>query len=148
MQTIKSTLLKKLQHYCAYQDRCHFEVNQKLTQLGADKETADEIFLELLDEGFLNEERFARSIARGKFRIHHWGKNKIIAHLKARFITDPIIQIALTEIEEEAYHQQLQILLKRIFEEKKDLNRTIQALIVRGYESELVYEMASGLPRA
>ena len=82
MQTIKSTILKKLQHYCAYQDRCHFEVEQKLKQLNADKETSDELFLQLIDEGFLNEERFARSIARGKFRIHHWGKNKIIIHLK------------------------------------------------------------------
>jgi regulatory protein len=147
MQSIKLTLLKKLQHYCAYQDRCHFEVEQKLTQLGADKETAAEIFTELLEDGFLNEERFARSVARGKFKIHHWGKNKIIAHLKARFISDPIIQMALTEIEEDAYHQQVNILLKKIFQEKKDVNRTIQAMIVRGFESELVYEMASGLPK-
>lgn len=147
MQSIKITLLKKLQHYCAYQDRCHFEVEQKLTQLGADKETAAEIFTELLEDGFLNEERFARSVARGKFKIHHWGKNKIIAHLKARFISDPMIQVALTEIEEEAYHQQVNLLLKKIFQEKKDVNRTIQAMIVRGFESELVYEMASGLQR-
>lgn len=147
MQSTKLTLLKKLQHYCAYQDRCHFEVEQKLTQLGADKETAAEIFSELLEDGFLNEERFARSVARGKFKIHHWGKNKIIAHLKARSISDPMIQVALTEIEEEAYHQQLNLLLKKIFQEKKDVNRTIQAMIVRGFESELVYEMASGLQK-
>ena len=145
MQTIKTTLLKKLQHYCAYQDRCHFEVELKLTQLGADKETSGEILLDLIDDGFLNEERFARSVARGKFWIHHWGKNKIIAHLKARFISDPLIQLSLTEIQEEEYQQQLSILLKKIFKEKKDLNRTIQALIVRGYESELVYELASGI---
>jgi regulatory protein len=145
MNTSKITLLKKLQNYCAYQDRCHFEAQQKLIQLGADPETADEIFLELIQDGFLNEERFARSVARGKFRIHHWGKTKIIAHLKAKFISDPIIQIALGEIEDEEYQDQLKLLLKKVHQEKKDPNKTIQALIVKGFESELVYEFASGL---
>lgn len=145
MQTIKSTLLKKMQHFCAYQDRCHFEAEQKLLKLNADKETAGEIMLELIDEGFLNEERYARSIARGKFRIHHWGKIKIIAHLKARFISEPLIQIALSEIEDEEYIQELQKQMEKIFKEKKDQNKTIQALITKGFESDLVYELSSGL---
>jgi regulatory protein len=148
MQTLKIILLKKLQHYCAYQDRCHFEVQQKLSKLNADEEIAQEIFSTLIDEGFVDEERFARSIARGKFRIHHWGKNKIIAHLKARFIPEPVIQLALTEIDNEEYLQQLNIQIKKVYSEKKDLNRTIQALMVKGFESELVCELTSELPRS
>jgi regulatory protein len=143
MKTLKTSLLNKLQHYCAYQDRCHFEVQQKLNKLGADPETAGAIFIQLIEEGFLNEERFARSIARGKFRIHHWGKIKIIDHLRSRGISDVLIQISLTEIEEEEYLGQLQLQGKKIYQGKKDLNRTIQALIAKGFETELVYEHSS-----
>jgi regulatory protein len=145
MQTIKSNLLKKMQHFCAYQDRCHFEAEQKLQKLNADKETAGEIMIQLIDEGFLNEERYARSVARGKFRIHHWGKIKIIAHLKARFVSDPLITVALSEIEPEEYHEELQKQMEKIYKEKKDQHKTIQALIAKGFETELVFEVASGL---
>ncbi len=145
MDTIKTTLLKKLQHFCAYQDRCHYEVQKKLFSLSVDKETSEDIFLELINKGYLNEERYARSIARGKFRIHHWGKIKIIAHLKSRFISPPLIQLALSEIDEEEYHQQIDIQLKKIYTDKKDIHKTIQALITKGYESDLVFEKASGL---
>ena len=77
MYSTKDKVLKQLQHYCAYQDRSQMEVEQKLKQLRVDPEYTDEIFLELLKDGFINEERFAKSYARGKFRIHHWGKIKI-----------------------------------------------------------------------
>jgi regulatory protein len=145
MSTIKETLLKKMQHFCAYQDRCQFEVQQKLFKLGADKETSEEIFLSLFKEGFLNEERYARSIVRGKFRIHHWGRIKIITYLKARFVSEPLIQLALTEINEEEYLSELDDIIQKVFAEKKKIHKTIQSVITKGYETELVYERCSGL---
>ncbi|MBK8451074.1 MAG: hypothetical protein IPL42_14065 [Saprospiraceae bacterium] len=59
----KRCIIEKLQHYCAYQDRCQFEVEQKLKQLGADQEYADQIFMDLIRDDYLNEERFAKAYA-------------------------------------------------------------------------------------
>ncbi len=148
MATIKETHLKKLQHFCAYQDRCHFEVQQKMMKLGIDQETAGELFVALIQENYLNEERYARSIARGKFRIHHWGRTKIIAYLKARFISEAIIQLALTEIDEQEYLEELESILRKSYLEKKDMHRTIQSVILKGYETDLVYERSAVLKEA
>ena len=70
----KEITLQKLQHYCAYQDRSQKQVEKKLYELKCGREIAGEITLELIKSGYLNEERFARSFVRGKFRINHWGK--------------------------------------------------------------------------
>jgi regulatory protein len=70
----KEDALKKLQRYCAYQDRCHQEARRKLLDLGIYGDDLEEIISELISDNFLNEERFARSFARGKFRIKGWGK--------------------------------------------------------------------------
>ncbi|MBK9723040.1 MAG: RecX family transcriptional regulator [Saprospiraceae bacterium] len=147
MYSTKDVLLKKLQHYCAYQDRCQFEVEQKLKQLGADQEYADQIFMDLIRDDYLNEERFAKAYARGKFRIHHWGRNKIIAHLKSKFISAPLIKIGILEINEEDYLAELDRQIKKAFQEKKDIHKTIQFLIGKGYESELVFEKTADLKR-
>lgn len=145
MNMVRSKLVKKLQHYCGYQERCHQEVENKLSRMGADPELVGDILTELIDDGFLDELRYAKSIARGKFRIHHWGRNKIISLLKEKNIPNETIEIALEEIDDEEYRIQLQRLLRKLFEEKKDLNKTIQSLIQKGFETELVYELASGL---
>ena len=78
---------KKLESYCAYQDRCHKEVESKLRAMGMIPEAKDQIIGHLIKENYLNEERFSKSFARGKFRIKKWGKNRIVNELKQRQIT-------------------------------------------------------------
>ena len=99
--------LKKLQRYCAYQDRCHKEVRSKLLDLGVYGDELEAIIAELVTENFLNEERFARSYARGKFRMRQWGKKRIVRELKVRDISEYCIRKALLEIEEDVYYENL-----------------------------------------
>lgn len=77
----------KLEHYCAYQERCNYEVRNKLWTLGFWGDWADDIVMHLIDENFLNEERFARTFARGKFRFKKWGKIKISQKLREKRVT-------------------------------------------------------------
>ncbi len=109
----KATALKKLQRYCAYQDRCHREVRTKLLQLGVRGATLEEVMAELIEEGFLDEERFARSFARGKWRFKGWGRRRIVRELERRDISEYCIRKALEEIEEDEYLPGLVKLLER-----------------------------------
>ena len=65
---------KRLESYCAYQDRCHLEVEKKLQEMHMIPEAREAILLHLMKHDFLNEERFAKSFARGKLSIKHWGR--------------------------------------------------------------------------
>ena len=94
---------KKLEGYCAYQERCHKEVSQKLRDMNMISEAADEIIAHLIQENYLNEERLSQSYARGKFNIKKWGKNRIVNELKFRGISKYNIKTALKEIEDEDY---------------------------------------------
>jgi regulatory protein len=147
----KEEALSKLQKYCAYQDRCHQEVRTKLINLGIYGDELEEIIVELIGDNFLNEERYARSYARGKFRMRKWGKNRILKELKFRKITDYCIRKAMTEIEDEEYMQTLEelILKKQRLIREKDLfkakNKIAKYAISRGYESHLVWEMMKKL---
>ena len=94
---------KKLEYYCAYQERCHWEVEQKLKDLQMIPEAQEEIISKLIEENYLNESRFAQSFARGKFNIKKWGKQRIVNELKARKISEYNIKLALKEISDEAY---------------------------------------------
>jgi len=96
---------RKLEHYCAYQDRCHSEVVNKLFSLRITPQIHDEIIVHLIEHNFLNEERFAKSFVRGKHRLSSWGKNRITTELKFRNINSRLITIALTEINDEEYYQ-------------------------------------------
>ena len=98
---------RKLEHYCVYQDRCHKEVEQKLNEYNLIPQAKDLILLHLLEHNFLNEERFAKSFARGKFRIKKWGKPRIVRELKFRSISEYNIKTALKEIDEKEYIQTL-----------------------------------------
>lgn len=109
------TLYAKISRYCAYQDRSSAEVRQKLRLLGADDKTSLQLLQRLIDENFVNEERFARAYARGKFRINGWGRLKIRNGLRAKGIDESLIRISLNEeINPEDYHN----LLQRIVTEK------------------------------
>lgn len=143
--TIKEAT-KKLEGYCAYQERCHKEVNQKLRDMNMIPEAIDEIISHLIQENYLNEERFAQSYARGKFNIKKWGKNRIVNELKFRKISRFNIKTALKEIEDDQYLITLDTLAKKrlaaITETNKQKRRKKLAdyLFYRGWESYLVYE--------
>ena len=155
MQTKKTYTLqeatKKLEHYCAYQERCHQEVRQKLETMYMIPEAIDVIIVHLLEHNFLNEERFAKTFVSGKFKIKKWGRRRLSYELKKKDISKVNINQALTTIQEEEYIEVFNDLAeKRLhsikekdkFKKKKKL---IDYLLYRGWESHLVYEKANEL---
>lgn len=137
---------RKMEHYCAYQERCHDEVVLKLKSLNMIPQAIDVIVVHLLDNNYLNEERFACSFARGKFRIKHWGKRRITNELKTRNISRYNIERALKEIPEgeylDAFHEladkQWEITHESNIQKKK--KKVMDYLLRKGYESNLVQE--------
>ena len=119
--TLKEAQLK-LEYYCSYQERCHHEVLQKGYDLGMKTDELDAIVVHLLQNNFLNEERFARSFARGKHRIKLWGKIRIVNELKQRHISAPNIKCALTEITDSEYEETFDKLAERHWETIKVTN--------------------------
>lgn len=138
--------IQKLEHFCAYQERCHAEVISKLYDLKMTSEEIDTIIVHLIEDNFLNETRFACSFARGKHRIKHWGRIRITNELKARQISATNITLALKEISAEEYQNTFDQLSERCWEsihEKNSLKKRkkfCDYLLRRGYESNLVYD--------
>ena len=137
---------QKLEHYCAYQERCHDEVVSKLRSLRMTAPEIDEIVVYLIDQNFLNEERFAQAFARGKHRIKHWGKVRIVNELKLRHISQYNIKTALKEISPEEYFATFEALAERAWEaitERNTLKRRkkfCDYLLRKGWESGMVYD--------
>ncbi|MCK0146291.1 RecX family transcriptional regulator [Arenibacter sp. F26102] len=137
---------RKLEGYCAYQDRCHKEVISKLRTMNMIPEAIDVIVGHLIKENYLNEERFARSFARGKFNIKKWGKNRIENELKYREISKYNIRLAMEEIDSKEYLKSFNSLAKKRLAEirEKDLQKRRKKLadylLYRGWESGMVYE--------
>ena len=140
--------LRRMQRYCAYQDRCHLETRRKLLDLGVYGQDLEEILLALIEEKFLDEERFARSFARGKFQIKGWGRIRITSELKQRQISPYCLRKAMEEIDPEGYLQKLEQQLRtraeqynngssNAFETRQHL---AQYAIRKGYEPEIVWE--------
>ncbi|MFK5890483.1 MAG: regulatory protein RecX [Flavobacteriaceae bacterium] len=131
---------RALEHYCAYQERCHKEVENKLYDMRMIKVAQEVIILHLLKENYLNEERFAKSFARGKFLIKHYGRVRIANQLKQRNITPTLITQALKEIDDEAYLETLKTLMSKKVESVKESNpfkkkkKIIDYLLRKGYE--------------
>lgn len=138
--------INKMEHYCAYQERCHTEVEQKLRSLKMDSEETSVIVSHLINDNFLNETRFACSFARGKHRIKHWGRVRIINELKFRHITAYNINLALKEISQEEYAETLHTLAEKHWESLQETNiakkrkKFCDYLLRKGFESNLVYE--------
>jgi len=135
--------LEKLRKYCAYQDRCHKEVRTKLIQLQVYGDDLEEVMSHLISEDFLNEERFARSFARGKFRMKRWGRIKIKIELKKRYVSDYCIRKGMEEIDEVAYDETIQYLIKKhkLFSKNiGPLNRKkiSESLYRKGFEWEFI----------
>ncbi|MDO6675409.1 regulatory protein RecX [Tenacibaculum sp. 1_MG-2023] len=137
---------RKIEQYCVYQDRCHKEVEKKLKDYSLIPEAREHILLHLLEHNFLNEERFAKSFARGKFRIKKWGKDRIVRELKFRDISAYNIKSALKEIDEEEYIKTLYNLVEKKNESVSETNhfkrkkKIADYLLYRGFESSLIYE--------
>ncbi|GHC45972.1 regulatory protein RecX [Ulvibacter litoralis] len=138
---------QRLERYCAYQERCHKEVQQKLRDMRMIPEAIDQIIHHLLQHNFLNETRFSQAFARGKFRTKKWGKNRIVRELKLRAISKYNITIALKEIEPSEYLQTFDLLSEKRVNQlaseenlQKKRKKLADYLLYRGWESELVYE--------
>jgi regulatory protein len=142
----KEQALQKLKHFCAYQERCHSEVNEKLYNLGVWKKDHDEIIATLIVENYLNEERFAIAFAGGKFRIKHWGRVKIKYELKQKQVSDYSIKKALKQIDEEDYMKVINKLAREKYASLKSeqylirKKKTMDHLFRKGFEAELVNE--------
>jgi len=139
-------LQRKLEQYCVYQDRCHKEIEQKMRDYNLIPEARELILLSLMKDNFLNEERFSKSYARGKFRIKSWGKQRIVRELKFRDISAYNIKTALKEIDPEEYIATIY----RITENRnavlteansyKRKQKLIDFLMRKGFETELIFK--------
>jgi regulatory protein len=139
--------LQKAKYYCAYQERCHFEAKEKLYSFGLWKPEVETVLSQLIEENYLNEERFAIQFAGGKFRMKQWGRIKIKQELKQKQVSEYCIKKALGEIDEEAYQKTLQKLAmekwrtlkgeKNIFIKKRKLQ---DYLLQKGFERDLIIE--------
>ncbi|WP_313112477.1 regulatory protein RecX [Aequorivita sediminis] len=137
---------RRLERYCAYQERCHKEVRQKLYEMRMIPLAIDEIIDHLLRHNFLNETRFAQAFARGKFRTKKWGRNRIVNELKMRQISKFNIKIALKEIPDSEYYKTFEALAEKRMQQlsseknlQKKRKKLADYLFYRGWESELVY---------
>lgn len=144
-------ILRKAESYCAYQERCHTEVIQKLKTFSSSETVIDNAVVHLIEHNFLNEERFACSYARGKHRIKHWGRIRIVRELKARSITKYNIDKALKEIDPEEYTTNFHNLSERIWESitepnsQKKKKKFCDYLFRKGFETSLIYEKLQDL---
>lgn len=143
--------LAKILRYCAYQERSHKEVKTKLYGYGLYGSQVDEIISQLITDGFLNEERFAKAFAGGKFRIKKWGRMKIKNELEFLGLTKNCIQSGLKEIEPSDYTKTLKNLIKKksalIKEENlfKKRDKVARFVIAKGYEPEMAWEYVRDL---
>ena len=139
--------LVKIQAWCAYQERSHFEVTQKLYDYGLHKKDVEQILAALVIDNFLNEERFAEAYAGGKFRIKKWGRLKILKGLKEKRVSEYCIKKGLQQIDQEEYiHVLKTIALKKssMLNEKKIPVRRYKVaswLSSRGYEQDLIWDV-------
>ena len=142
----KEQAYQKLRHYCAYQDRCHSEVKMKAYSLGLRKMEVEELTTRLIEENILNEERFAKAFAGGKFRIKQWGRIKIKTELKNKQISHYCITVAMDEIDDRKYKETLHKLAVKRWDSIKGeginlyvkMTKTRDHLLLKGYESILI----------
>ncbi len=145
---------QKIKHFCAYQERCHFETKEKLFGFGLSKTDVETLISRLIEEDYLNEARFAAEFAGGHFRIKKWGRVKIVYALKQKRVSSVNIKSALKEIDEENYKAILMKLAEakwKLLKHEQYLNRqakTSQYLMNKGYEPTLVQETIQQIRRS
>lgn len=135
---------EKIKYYCAYQERGHQETKDKLYRFGLNSAEVDEQLARLIEEGYLNEERFAKMFVGGKFRMKHWGKIKIEAELKMKRVSSYNIKIALKEINDDDYQKAMEKLTEEKWISLKGEQylvrqmKTMRYMVQKGYETNLV----------
>ena len=145
MIQILKDALQKAASFCAYQERTQQEVRDRLKEWGIWGDDAEEVIAELITQNYLNEERFAKSFAGGKFRVKGWGKRKIQQHLKQRGISGYNLDQAMKEIGSDDYRQTLTDLLDKKRRTLRDDNplvvkqKLVRYAMSRGYESDLIF---------
>ncbi len=142
---------KRMERYCAYQERCHKEVEQKLREMRMIPQAQELIIGHLLQHNFLNESRFSQAFARGKFRTKKWGKSRIVRELKFRNISAYNIKLALKEIPDSEYHSTFYSLAEKRFlqleresDPQKKKKKFVDYLLYRGWESAQIFEAWKG----
>ncbi len=142
-------LTEKAKKYCAYSERCSFDLIQKLNRLGTDKTTSQTIIKQLIQEGYVDDERFSIIFAKSKLKNNSWGKIKIRYELLKRRIDQSIIETALEEIDEKAYLGQLKTLFKNKSGELQNKNKdhikekAVAYCLQKGFETDLVLAVKS-----
>ena len=143
--------IKKMERYCAYQERCHKDVVLKLREMRMIPLAVDTIIAHLIHHNYLNEERFAKAFASGKFNIKKWGRQRIVQELSARNISVYNISAALNEIPEEEYEKTCDALLRKRLAQIKEIHplkkkrKLADYLLYRGWEPEIVYRKVDEL---
>ena len=145
--------LQKIKHYCAYQERSHKEVRDKLYSMGLKYSVIQQLISQLIEQDYLNEERFAIQFAGGKFRMKHWGRVKIKYELKQRQVSEYCIRKAMKEIDENDYQRTLQKLAEEKWQSIRGegvnrfvkMGKTTDYLLQKGFEPELVRQTITAL---
>lgn len=143
--------LEKMRHYCAYQERCHKEVKNKLYSMQMIPEAIAQIVGTLVSENYLNESRFALQFAQGKFSIKHWGKLRITRELKTRSISDYDIRKALSAVDDKVYLEKISAISSKKWEQLEGnkpqvrKQKLYQYLAYRGWETHLIYAQIDAL---
>ncbi len=148
MSTPNTFLLDKARKYCSYQERCIYDVKQKLLEWKASEKTIESIIRKLEEEDMINEERYAVSFAVGKLRNNKWGRNKIFYALMQKHIPELYVQMGLSEIDEEEYISVLRSILdsKKIKEENeyRRQQKLIKFAMQKGFQSDLAWKLLRG----
>ncbi len=139
--------LRQAASFCAYQERTVQEVRQKLNAWDVSEEDTEAILARLIQDGYLSEERFAKSFSRGKFRTRHWGKIKIEMEMRRKGLGETDRKNALEEIDQTEYHDSLKSLLAKKDASLKDTDprvrkqKLLRYALSKGYESGLVWKV-------
>lgn len=139
-------IISKLEYYCSYQDRCYKEVEQKLRSFTLLSELKEQIIVHLIEHKYVDEERFAKSFARGKHNYKGWGKIRIVQELKFREISKRNIDLALLELPNEVYLENFHQLAEKNWETIKERKgqkknkKFVDFLLRKGYETNLIFE--------
>ncbi|UJP65676.1 regulatory protein RecX [Mongoliitalea daihaiensis] len=143
----------KIAAFCAYQERCQQDVRMRLTERGIHGEEAEELIAVMIEEGFLNEERYAQAFARGKFSLKKWGRIKIRQALKFKKISDRCIQTGMREIDPEEYYHVLKGESEKKWNSLEKFDsfqrkmKVQQYLLGRGFEQDLIQGVLSEIEK-
>ena len=148
---LKQQSRAKAMKYCAYQERTQQEVRDKLYSYGLYPDAVEDVLTELITEDFINEERYAQSFARGKFRQNKWGKVKIKRSLQQKGISRYCVEQGMREIDDSDYYGTLYQLMTKKWESLANddpyarKNKTVRYALGKGYEADLAWKVVGEL---